>query len=118
MSLYNELKRRNVFRVAIAYLAGAWLLIEVTETLFPIYGISDAAIRLVVTLLAIGFPILLIFSWVFELTPEGLKLEKDIDRSVSVTHHTGKKLDRVIIVLLALALGYFSLRKADYAESG
>jgi TolB-like protein len=111
MSLYNELKRRNVFRVAIAYLAGAWLLIEVTETLFPIYGLSDATIRLVVTLLAIGFPILLIFSWVFELTPEGLKLEKDIDRSVSVTHHTGKKLDRTIIVLLALALGYFAFDK-------
>jgi TolB-like protein/Tfp pilus assembly protein PilF len=111
MSLYNELKRRNVLRVAIAYLAGAWLLIEVTETLFPIYGFSDAAIRLVVTLLAIGFPILLIFSWVFELTPEGLKLEKDIDRSVSVTHHTSKKLDRVIIVFLALALGYFAFDK-------
>jgi len=111
MSLFTELKRRNVFRVAIAYLAGAWLLIEVTETLFPIYGLSDAAIRLVVTLLAIGFPILLIFSWVFELTPEGLMLEKDIDRSVSVTHHTSKKLDRAIIVLLALALGYFSFDK-------
>jgi len=111
MSLFNELKRRNVFRVAIAYLAGAWLLIEVTETLFPIYGFSDAAIRLVVTLLAIGFPILLIFSWVFELTPEGLKLEKDIDRSASVTHHTSKKLDRAIIILLALALGYFSFDK-------
>ena len=111
MSLYNELKRRNVFRVAIAYLAGAWLLIEVTETLFPIYGFSDAAIRLVVTLLAIGFPILLIFSWVYELTPEGLKREKDIDRSASVTHHTGKNLDRAIIVLLALALGYFSFDK-------
>ena len=58
MSLYNELKRRNVFRVAIAYLAGAWLLIEVTETLFPIYELSDAAIRLVVTLLAIGFGVI------------------------------------------------------------
>jgi len=111
MSLYHELKRRNVLRVAIAYLAGSWLLIEVSETLFPVYGFSDAAIRLVVTVLAIGFPLLLIFSWVYELTPEGLKLEKDIDPSVSVTHHTGKKLDRIIIVLLALALGYFAVDK-------
>ena len=111
MSLYHELKRRNVFRVAIAYLAGSWLLVEVSETLFPVYGLSDAAIRMVVTLLAIGFPLLLIFSWVYELTPEGLKLEKDIDPSVSVTHHTGKKLDRIIIVLLALALSYFAFDK-------
>lgn len=118
MSLYHEFKRRNASRVVIAYLAGAWLLIKVTETLFSTYGFSDVEIHLVVTLLATGFPILLIFSWVFELTPEGLKLERDIDRSVSITHHTGKKLDRVIIVLMALALGYFSLRKADYAESG
>ena len=111
MSFYAELKRRNVFRVAIAYLAGAWLLVEVVETLFPVYGLPDAAIRLVVTLLAIGFPVVLIFSWVYELTPEGFKLEKDIDRSVAVTHHTGKKLDRIIIVLLALALGYFAVDK-------
>jgi TolB-like protein len=75
------------------------------------FGFSDAAIRLVVTLLAIGFPILLIFSWVFELTPEGLKLEKNIDPAVSVTHHTSKKLDRIIIILLALVLGYFAFDK-------
>ena len=111
MSILRELKRRNVFRVGIAYLAGAWLLVEVTETLFPIYGFSDAAIRLVITLLVIGFPIILIFSWVFELTAEGFKLEKDIDRSVTDTRHPSKNLDRVIIVLLALALGYFAFDK-------
>ena len=61
MSLYKELKQRNVFRVAAAYLAGAWLLIEVAQTLFPLYGFSDDAVRLVVTLLAIGFPLALIF---------------------------------------------------------
>jgi TolB-like protein/lipoprotein NlpI len=111
MSLYHELKRRNVIRVAIAYLAGSWLLVEVSETLFPVYGLSDAAIRLVVNLLAIGFPMLLIFSWVFELTPEGLKLERDIHPSESITDHTSKKLDRIIIVLLVLALGYFAIDK-------
>jgi len=111
MSLYDELKRRNVFRVAIAYLAGSWLLIEVVETLFPIYGLSDAAVRTVVTLVAVGLPLLLVFSWFFELTPDGLKLEKNIPRSGSVTRHTGERLDRFIMVLLALALGYFIFDK-------
>jgi len=111
LSFLNELKRRNVFRVAIAYLAGAWLLIEVTDTLFPIYGFSDAAIRLVVTLLAIGLPITLILSWVYELTPEGIKLDKDIDRASPAPRASTRKLDRVIIVLLALVLGYFSFDK-------
>jgi len=111
MSIVQELKRRNVFRVAVAYLSGAWLLVEITQTLFPIYGLSDGSIRLVVTLLSIGFPLMLVFSWVYELTPEGLRLEKDIDRSAEPTHQTGKKLDRIIIVLLALALGYFAFDK-------
>ena len=77
MSIVQELKRRNVFRVAVVYLSAAWLLVEIAETLFPIYGLSDGSVRLVVTLLFIGFPLILIFSWVFELTPEGLRLEKN-----------------------------------------
>ena len=105
MSLFNELKRRNVFRVAIAYLAAAWLLTEVAGTLFPMFGFGDAPARIAVIILAIGFPLFLVFSWVFELTPEGLKLERDIDRTLAVTRKSGKQLDRIIIVLLALALG-------------
>jgi len=108
MSLYHELKRRNVLRVAIAYLAGSWLLVEVAETIFPLFGFDDTPARILVIVLAIGFPLFLLFSWVFEITPEGLKKEKDIDRAASVTHKTGKQLDRIIIVLLALALGYFA----------
>jgi TolB-like protein/Tfp pilus assembly protein PilF len=111
MSLYHELKRRNVFRVGIAYLAGSWLLIEVSETIFPLFGFDDTPARIMVIVLAIGFPLFLLFSWVFEITPEGLKKEKDIDRAASVTHKTGKLLDRFIIVLLALALGYFAFDK-------
>ena len=111
MSIYNELKRRNVLRVAIAYLAGSWLLVEVAETIFPLFGFDDTPARILVIVLAIGFPLFLLFSWVFEITPEGLKKEKDIDRAASVTHKTGKQLDRVIIVLLALALGYFAFDK-------
>jgi len=111
VSIVQELKRRNVFRVAAAYLTGAWLLIEVVQTLFPVYGIADAWVRLLVTLLAIGFPLVLVFSWVYELTPEGLRLEKDIDQSVRVTRQADKKLDRIIIILLVLALGYFAIDK-------
>ena len=111
MSLYRELKRRNVLRVAIAYLAGSWLLVEVAETIFPLFGFDDTPARILVIVLAIGFPLFLLFSWVFEITPEGLKKEKDIDRTASVTHKTGKQLDRIIIILLALALAYFAFDK-------
>ncbi len=111
MSLYSELKRRNVLRVAIGYLAASWLLIQIVETLFPIFGLADELVRLFVIVLVIGFPLILIFSWLYELTPEGLKLEKDVDRTVSVAHDAGKRLDRGIIVVLTLALGYFAFDK-------
>jgi serine/threonine-protein kinase len=107
----NELKRRNVFRVGAAYLAGAWLLIEVAGTLFPAFGIPDWGIRFMVIVFALGFIPALVFSWVYELTPEGLKRDKDIDTSEPPSHKTDRKLDRIIIVLLALALIYFALDK-------
>lgn len=111
MSLFTELKRRNVFRVTAAYLAGAWLLIEVAETLFPLFGFGDIPARLTAILLAIGFPITLVLSWVYELTPAGLKLEKDIDRAGPTPRADTRRLDRAIIVLLVLALGYFAVDK-------
>ena len=111
MSLLNELKRRNVLRVAAAYTVSAWLLIQVSETIFPLFGFDDTPARIVVIVLAIGFIPTLIFAWAFELTPEGVKKEKDVDRSQSITPHTGKKLDHVIMVILALALGYFAIDK-------
>ena len=70
MSLFNELKRRNVIRVATTYVVASWLIIQVVETIFPIYGLGDAEIRLVVSLLAVAFIPTLVFSWVFEITPE------------------------------------------------
>jgi TolB-like protein/Tfp pilus assembly protein PilF len=111
LQFFEELKRRNVFRVGIAYVVTAWLVVQVVETIFPAFGFGDGAIRTAVIVLAIGFPIALIFSWLFELTPEGLKRDRDVDRSASVSRHTGKKLDRAIIVVLALALGYFAIDK-------
>jgi len=106
MSLYNELKRRNVFRVAIAYLAGAWLLIEVAGTLFPAFGVPDWAVRFVVIVLALGFLPALIISWAYELTPEGLKREKDVIRDTSITHVTAKRLDGITIGLIIVALTF------------
>ena len=108
MSLFNELKRRNVIRVGIAYVIGSWLLIQVTETIFPLFGFDDTPARIVVIVLAIGLIPALVFAWVFEMTPEGLKQEKDIDRSQSITPETGRKLNRTITVALVLALGYFA----------
>ncbi len=107
MSFIKELKRRNVIRVAIAYAVAAWLLIEITATTFPILKLPDWSVTLVTVLVLIGFPLALIFAWAFELTPEGLKKEKDVDRSESITHVTGRKLDFMIITVLVLALVYF-----------
>ncbi len=111
MSLFNELKRRNVLRVGAAYIVAAWLIIQAAETILPLYGYGDTPARIIVTLLAIGFPLFLLFSWVFEFTSEGLKREKVVRRGESITRRTGKKLDRIIIVLLVLALGYFAVDK-------
>ena len=111
MQLFSELRRRNVFRVAAAYLVSAWLIIQVVETVFPPFGFGDAAIRAVVITLGIGLVPVLVVSWAFELTPEGLKLERDIDPAQSVTRRTGRKLDRAIVAVLALAVGYFAVDK-------
>lgn len=104
MSLYVELKRRNVFRVAIAYLAIAWLLIEIASTLFPVFGIPDWGIRFLVILFLLGFVPSLVFSWAYELTPDGIKREKDVVRETSVTHLTAKRLDVLTIGVVVLAM--------------
>jgi TolB-like protein/Tfp pilus assembly protein PilF len=104
MSLYQELKRRNVFRVAIAYLALAWLLIEVASVLFPSFDIPDWAFRFLVIVVALGFVPTFIFSWAFEITTEGLKREQDVIRDDSITHITAKRLDRITIGIIAVAV--------------
>jgi TolB-like protein len=111
MSLFNELKRRNVIRVAMAYVVASWLIIQVVETILPAFGYGDVALRYIVIFLAVAFIPTLVFSWAFEFTPEGLKREVDVDREHSITRFTGKRLDRIIMVLLALGLGYFAFDK-------
>jgi len=111
MSFVRELKRRNVFRVGIAYVIAAWLIAQVTELALDNFGAPDWVIKTVLFLLVIGFPLALIFAWAFELTPEGLKKEKSVVRSESITHATGRKLDFAIIAVLVLALAYFAYDK-------
>lgn len=111
MSLLKELKRRNVLRVAVAYLAAAWFLIEVADTIFPRFGFNDIAVTNTIVLLAIGFIPTLIISWFFELTPEGFKRDADVAPEKSIAPRTGKMLDRLIIVMLVLAVGFFAVDK-------
>jgi TolB-like protein len=104
MSFFKELKRRNVVRVGIAYAVTTWLLIQVTDIVFPRIGLPDSAVTLVIALLGIGFIPALILAWAFEMTPDGIKLEKDVDREKSITPQTGKRLDRMIIAGLAIII--------------
>jgi TolB-like protein len=107
MSFIKELKRRNVLRVAVAYVLVAWLSLQVSDTLVPALHLPEWFHSGVALFLILGFPLALIFAWAYEMTPEGLKKEKDVDRSASVTHVTGRKLDFAIITALVLALAYF-----------
>ena len=111
MSLLSELKRRNVIRVGIAYVVVAWLVAQVLQLFLESFGAPDWVMKTVLILLAAGVPFALLFAWVFELTPEGLKRETEVDRSQSITPQTGRKLDLTIIAVLVVALGYFAWDK-------
>lgn len=104
--LFQELKRRNVFRVGIAYLVAAWLLIQVTDVLVPMLSLPEWAAGFIFLLLAVGFLPALIFAWAYELTPEGVRREREVDPSQSISSMTGRKLDFAIIAMLSLAIVY------------
>ncbi len=110
-NFFAELKRRNVIRMMGLYLVGAWLLTQVASTVLPMFGAPDWLSRTVVILLAIGFLPALIFSWVFEMTPEGLKRDEDVPIEQSITPRTARRMNRMIIAVLMLALGYFVFDK-------
>ena len=111
MSFLGELKRRNVVRVGFAYAVIAWVLAQIAEFAFENFGAPDWVLKSVVVLLLLGLPLALFFAWAFEMTPEGIKREKDVDRSESITSQTGRKLDFLIIGVLAIALAYFAFDK-------
>jgi len=111
MSFIGELTRRNVVRVGIAYAVIGWVLAQIAEFAFENFGAPDWVLKSFVVLLLLGLPLALFFAWAFEITPEGIKREKDVDRSESITSQTGRKLDFLIIGVLVIALAYFSYDK-------
>ena len=111
MSLIAELKRRNVFRVGAAYAIVAWLLIEVASVVLPTFKAPEWVMQVCTFLVIFGFPLALILAWAFEMTPEGIKRDAEVDRTESITHVTGRKFDFAIIGLLAVAVVYFAVDK-------
>ncbi len=111
MSLLAELKRRNVFRVGVAYAIVAWLLVEVASVVLPALHLPDWTLTFLIIVIFAGFPLAVILAWAFELTPEGIKRDADVDRTESITHQTGRKLDFLIIGVLAIGIIYFAVDK-------
>ncbi len=120
-NILEELKRRNVIRVGLAYLVLSWVLLQIADVLFQALGLSDQALTLLLAILLIGFIPVVVFSWIYELTPEGVKRESEIDASQSITAHTGHRLNIAIVALLLIAVGFAAwdlfLSPADIAES-
>ena len=108
MNLIAELKRRNVIRVGLAYLVLSWLLLQVGDVMFEALRLDDSALTIMLVLLALGFIPVVIFAWIYELTPEGVRRESELDRGETITHHTGHRLNVVIVVLLTAAVGLFA----------
>src|SRR5207253_1255407 len=104
-NFFAELKRRNVYKVAVAYAVVAWLLVQIATQVFPFFEIPNWAVRLVVLVLIAGFPVALVCSWAFEITREGIVRESEIESGKSITHHTGRKIVALTIVLAVVATG-------------
>src|SRR6266568_1657416 len=110
-NFFGELKRRHVYKVAVAYAVVAWLLIQVATQVFPFFELPNRAVQMVVLAMVIGFPIALVLSWAFELTPEGIKREEEVDRRV--VRKTGRKLTALVVVFAVLPFENLSEEKAN-----
>ena len=111
MTVFNELQRRNVFRVAVAYTIGAWFLAQIADLVLNNIGAPDWVIKALFLLLGLGFVVALIISWAYEITPEGVKRERDVVRDESITHLTAKKLDYITLAAVIGAVGLFLFQK-------
>jgi len=111
MSIFRELKRRNVLRMAVLYAVVAWLIMQVAEVIIGLANLPEWIGPIILALLAVGFPIALIVSWFYEVTPEGISLEKDVAAAESITHVTGRRLDFLVISLLCAGLILFAYDK-------
>ncbi len=111
MGFISELKRRKVIRVSMAYVLAAWLLIQVGETLFSTFDVPESILRGMIIMLLLGFPVALLGSWIYEITPEGIKRDLGTEASDSISRQTSRKMDFAIIGLLAIAVAYFAIDK-------
>jgi 4-hydroxybenzoate polyprenyltransferase len=106
-NFFAEIKRRNVYKVAVAYAVISWLLIQAASILFPTFEAPPWVMKVFVAVSVLGFPIALVFSWAFELTPEGIEREEDVAPNDSIARHTGQKIVRMTIALAVVATGLF-----------
>jgi len=106
-NFFAELKRRNVYKVAVAYAVVAWLLLQAASIFLPAFDAPPWVMKIFIIVIIFGFPVALILSWAFEITPEGIKLESEIEPSKSVTRRTGRKIVAVTIALAVVAAGLF-----------
>ena len=104
MSFFAELKRRNIFKVAIAYTAASWLLLQIVDLVLENITAPDWIMQVFVLGLAVGLPIAITIAWVFEVTPDGVMFQKNVDQSLSINQRTGRQLNRGIIMILAMAI--------------
>jgi TolB-like protein/Flp pilus assembly protein TadD len=104
-NFFAELKRRNVYKVAVAYAVVAWLVIQAASIFLPAFNAPQWAMQIIILVLVVGFPIALAFSWAFEITPEGIVRESDVPADESISHHTGRKIIALTIVLAVVATG-------------
>src|SRR5712675_1793058 len=106
-NFFAELKRRNVYKVAVAYAVVAWLLIQAASIFLPAFDAPPWVMKIIIIVVIFGFPVALIFSWAFEITPGGIKLESEIESNQSITRHTGRKIVALTIALAVVAAGLF-----------
>ncbi|MEY2482525.1 MAG: hypothetical protein QOK24_1053 [Verrucomicrobiota bacterium] len=111
-NFFSELQRRNIYRMAVTYAVVGWVLIQVVTQVFPFFEIPSWAIRVVILLLVLGFPLALILAWAFEITPEGIKRTEDVPVHKSIRRHTGRKLLAFASVVAAIAIGLFLIQFA------
>ena len=113
--LIEELKRRNVFKVATAYAIAGWLIIQIATSVFPVFDFPKWTVQFIISLIVIGFPLALIFAWAFELTPDGIKKSVEVEQQVSIRSQTGKKLNGVIIGVLSVAVVFLLVERVFFA---
>ena len=109
-NIFSELNRRNVLRTVLFYAAACWLLLQISETVLPVFGVPDWILRFIILALAIGFVPVILFSWVYEITPEGIKKDNQVDRQASISSATGRKISIATVVLLVAIVALTFLR--------